>query len=133
MCVPGRGGPFGGRLRHPGARSLGERLRLLACDPSCYAHELERLPADPLDVVVIDTFDTEAVHAELGRTPALNGLIGSTDTRMPVGAELTARFGLPGLGPAVPRRYVEADARADGMSGRAGLRRTPFCLSLKGS
>lgn len=73
------------------ADSLGERLRLLTRDPSYYAYELERLPADALDVVETDTFDTEGVATLLGRTPDLRGLISSTDTWTLVGADLTDR------------------------------------------
>ncbi|MFD4997028.1 ATP-grasp domain-containing protein [Streptomyces buecherae] len=79
------------------ADALGERLRLLTRDPSYYAYELERLPAGALDVVEVDTFDTERVADQLAATPGLRGLISSTDTWTLVGAELTARFGLPGL------------------------------------
>lgn len=85
------------------ADALGERLRLLTRDPSYYAYELERLPADALDVVETDTFDTEGVADLLARTPGLRGLICSTDTWMLVGADLAARFCLPGPDPAVLR------------------------------
>ncbi|MFE2045063.1 ATP-grasp domain-containing protein [Streptomyces sp. NPDC059477] len=85
------------------ADALGERLVLLTRDPAYYAYELERLPAHALDVVETDTFDVEGVAELLGRTPELRGLISSTDTWMLVGAELAARFGLPGLDPDVLR------------------------------
>ncbi|MEU0741490.1 ATP-grasp domain-containing protein [Streptomyces sp. NPDC006134] len=85
------------------ADALGERLTLLTCDPSYYAFELERLPAGRLDVVETDTFDVERVADVLKQVPDLRGLIGSTDTWMTVCADLTARFGLPGLDPAVLR------------------------------
>lgn len=79
------------------ADGFGERLRLLTRDPGYYAHELARLPAGALDVVEVETFDTEQVAAALAGTPELRGLISSTDTWTLVGAELAARFGLPGL------------------------------------
>ncbi|MER6997980.1 ATP-grasp domain-containing protein [Streptomyces sp. NPDC000410] len=85
------------------AERLGEQLVLLTSDPSWYGHELQRLPSHALDVVTTDTFDTEAVAAHLRRMPELRGLISSTDTWTTVGAELTARLGLPGLDPAVLR------------------------------
>ncbi|MFE6779476.1 ATP-grasp domain-containing protein [Streptomyces sp. NPDC057702] len=78
------------------ADALGERLCLLTRDPTYYAYELERLPAGALDVVEIDTFDTERVAAHLATLPRLRGLISSTDTWTLVGAELSARFDLPG-------------------------------------
>jgi len=85
------------------ADTLGERLLLLTRDPSYYAHELERLAPDALDVVEIDTFDVEQVADMLHPTPGLRGLISSTDTWTLVGAELSERLGLPGLDPAVLR------------------------------
>ncbi|MFI8942612.1 ATP-grasp domain-containing protein [Streptomyces syringium] len=83
------------------ADALGERIRLLTRDPLVYAHELRQLPDGALDVVEIDTFDVDAVAADLSRLPGLRGLISSTDTWTLVGAELTARFDLPGLDAAV--------------------------------
>ncbi|QIP83274.1 ATP-grasp domain-containing protein [Streptomyces sp. Tu 2975] len=85
------------------ADALGERLVLLTRDPSYYTYELARLPADALDIVQIDTFDAERVADLLHHTPGLRGLISSTDTWTLVGAELTARLGLPGLEPDVLR------------------------------
>ncbi|MET8825621.1 ATP-grasp domain-containing protein [Streptomyces sp. NPDC004610] len=85
------------------ADALGERLVLLTRDPAYYAFELERLPPGALDVMETDTFDVEGVAGLLRRTPELRGLISSTDTWMLVGAELAARFALPGLDPAVLR------------------------------
>ncbi|MEU2600738.1 ATP-grasp domain-containing protein [Streptomyces hirsutus] len=82
---------------------LDERLLLLTRDPAYYAYELDRLPADALDVVVTDTFDVERAADLLRRTPGLRGLISSTDTWTPTGADLTERLGLPGLDPAVLR------------------------------
>ncbi|MGD9482618.1 ATP-grasp domain-containing protein [Streptomyces sp. TRM70308] len=104
------------------ADGLGERLRLLTRDAGFYAYELERLPEGALDVVEVDTFDTEAVAAELRRAPGLRGLISSTDTWMLVGAELTARFGLPGLDPAVLRLARDKAAVRD-LLHAAGLTR----------
>ncbi|MEV5918551.1 ATP-grasp domain-containing protein [Streptomyces pseudogriseolus] len=82
---------------------LDERLLLLTRDPAYYAYELDRLPADALDVVVTDTFDVERTTDLLQRTPGLRGLISSTDTWTLTGADLTERLGLPGLDPAVLR------------------------------
>ncbi|MDI3422854.1 ATP-grasp domain-containing protein [Streptomyces luteolus] len=104
------------------ADSLGERLRLLTGDPAYYTYELERLPADALDVVEVDTFDTEQVAEQIGAVRELSGLISSTDTWMLVGAELTARFGLPGLDPAVLRLSRDKAAVRDRLYG-AGLTR----------
>ncbi|MFI2780661.1 ATP-grasp domain-containing protein [Streptomyces sp. ALB3] len=102
-------------LRHlvRAADALGERLLLLTRDPSYYAYELERLPADALDVVETDTFDTEGVADLLRGTPRLRGLISSTDTWTLVGAELTARLGLPGLDPAALRLARDKSAVRD--------------------
>ncbi|NEA78292.1 ATP-grasp domain-containing protein [Actinospica acidiphila] len=85
------------------ADRLGERLLLLTRDPAYYAYELDRLPADALDVVVTDTFDVERSADLLRRTPGLRGLISSTDTWTLTGAALAERLGLPGLDPAVLR------------------------------
>ncbi|GAB2579623.1 ATP-grasp domain-containing protein [Streptomyces capparidis] len=104
------------------ADALGERLRLLTRDPSWYAYELDRLPPGALDVVETDTFDTERVAELLHRTPRLRGLISSTDTWTLVGAELTARFGLPGLDPAVLRLTRDKAAVRNRLH-RAGLTR----------
>lgn len=85
------------------ADSLGVRVQLLTRDPGVYAHELRQLDGDALDVVELDTFDTDAVAAHLTRLPGLRGLVSSTDTWMLAGAELTERFGLPGLDAGVLR------------------------------
>ncbi|MEU3729210.1 ATP-grasp domain-containing protein [Streptomyces sp. NPDC033538] len=85
------------------ADRLGERLLLLTRDPAYYAHELDRLPSGALDVVVTDTFDVERVTGLLRHTQGLRGLISSTDTWTPAGADLTDHLGLPGLDPAVLR------------------------------
>jgi biotin carboxylase len=85
------------------AETLGERLTLLTRDRGYYSYELQRLPADALDVVVTDTFDVEGLTELLHRTPRLRGLISSTDTWTLAGAELAERLGLPGLDPAALR------------------------------
>ncbi|MER5351914.1 ATP-grasp domain-containing protein [Kitasatospora sp. NPDC002551] len=85
------------------ADALGERLTLLTGDRSSYTYELERLPADALDVVETDTFDVDGLTALLERSPRPRGLISSTDTWTLVAAELAERLGLPGLDPAVLR------------------------------
>ncbi|MFJ9793383.1 ATP-grasp domain-containing protein [Streptomyces globosus] len=106
------------------AESLGERLVLLTRDAGHYAHELGRLESGALDVVAVDTFDTAAVAAELHRMPGLRGLISSTDTWTLAGAELTARFGLPGAPPEV-LRLTRDKARVRTLLHRAGLSRAP--------
>lgn len=104
------------------ADTLGERLVLLTRDPSCYTYELERLAADALDVVETDTFDVERVAEVLRRTPGVRGLISSTDTWTPAGADLTERLGLPGLDPAVLRLTRDKAAVRNRLHG-AGLTR----------
>ncbi|OII62031.1 argininosuccinate lyase [Streptomyces sp. CC53] len=104
------------------ADALGERLTLLTCDRSFYTYELERLPADALDVVETDTFDVDGVAELLGRMPGLRGLISSTDTWTTVGAALTERLGLPGLDPAV-LRLTRDKAAVRGRLHEAGLTR----------
>ncbi|MFH8369733.1 ATP-grasp domain-containing protein [Streptomyces sp. NPDC018031] len=104
------------------ADRAGERLCLLTRDPSWYGHELDRLPAGSLDVVRADTLDPETAAACLGRTPDLRGLISSTDTWTLTGADLTDRFGLPGLDAAVLRLTRDKAAVRDRLF-EAGLTR----------
>ncbi|MFD7888742.1 ATP-grasp domain-containing protein [Streptomyces albidoflavus] len=82
---------------------LDERLVLVTRDPSYYAYELDRLSPGALDVVEADTFDVDRVAEVMRAVPDLRGLVSSTDTWMLVGAELAARFRLPGLDPSVLR------------------------------
>ncbi|MFF8812800.1 ATP-grasp domain-containing protein [Streptomyces pactum] len=116
------------------ADALGERLVLLTRDPSWYAYELGRLPADVLDVVETDTFDVAGLTELLRRAPGPRGLISSTDTWTEVGADLAERLGLPGLDPAVLRLTRDKAAvrnrlrdagltrgRAVGISGRGDV------------
>lgn len=111
-----------GHLARAAAR-LDEKLLLLTRDPAYYAYELARLPTGAVDVVEIDTFDTEQVADLLAKTPDLHGLISSTDTWMLVGAELAERFGLPGLDPAALRRTRDKAAVRD-LLFEAGLTRS---------
>ncbi|MFI6642748.1 ATP-grasp domain-containing protein [Streptomyces sp. NPDC050504] len=111
-----------GHLARAAAR-LDEKLLLLTRDPDYYAYELARLPEGAVDVVEIDTFDTEQVAGLLARTPDLRGLISSTDTWMLVGAELAERFGLPGLDPAALRLTRDKAAVRD-LLHAAGLTRS---------
>ncbi|MEU9336981.1 ATP-grasp domain-containing protein [Streptomyces sp. NPDC048290] len=104
------------------ADTLGEQLTLLTRDPAYYAYELERLPSGALDVVETDTFDVDGVAERLRGTPSLRGLISSTDTWTLVGAELAARFALPGLDPAVLRLTRDKAAVRELLHG-AGLTR----------
>lgn len=104
------------------ADALGERLTLLTRDRAFYAYELERLPADALDIIVTDTFDVEGLTDLLHRTPRPRGLISSTDTWTLAGAELTDRLGLPGLDPAVLRLTRDKAAVRNRLHG-AGLTR----------
>jgi biotin carboxylase len=81
------------------AAEVGQRLCLLTGIRDAYAHELSRLPDDALDVVDVDTWDVEECAAALRTVPDLCGLINSTDTWLITGADLAARFGLPGPDP----------------------------------
>ncbi|MFG3256042.1 ATP-grasp domain-containing protein [Streptomyces sp. NPDC048172] len=110
-----------GRLADAAGR-LGECLVLLTRDPAYYHHELESLDESALDIVRVETFDTEAVAAELARVRSLRGLISSTDTWMLPGADLTARFGLPGLD-ATALRLARDKARVRERLYGAGLSR----------
>lgn len=85
------------------AADVGERLCLLTGFRDIYAHELSRLPLDALDVVEVDTWDAEDCAAALKAIPSLSGLVNSTDTWLVAGADLAARFGLPGPDPAAVR------------------------------
>ncbi|MET8161882.1 hypothetical protein ABZT47_36465 [Sphaerisporangium sp. NPDC005289] len=78
------------------AGKAGERLCLLTGDRDIYRHELQRLPTDALEIVDVDTRALTRCSAVLASLPELRGLICSTDTWMVPGAELAARFGLPG-------------------------------------
>ncbi|MCP2257839.1 Biotin carboxylase [Streptoalloteichus tenebrarius] len=107
------------------ARARDHRLRLLTCDRGVYRHELERLAADPsapLDVVDVDTFDTDAVRRALAEVPDLRGLISSTDTWSLVALDLLAELGLPGPAPDAVR-LVRDKARLRDHLHRHGLSR----------
>ena len=88
---------FGLRRLVEAASDLGERLCLLTQEPGFYYHELASLAEDQLDVVVVDTFDRDAVRKAVDAIPGVRGLISSTDTWAVAGAELAEEFGLPGL------------------------------------
>ncbi|MCP3802178.1 ATP-grasp domain-containing protein [Allokutzneria sp. A3M-2-11 16] len=88
---------FGLRRLVEAASDLGERLCLLTQDPDFYQHELASLREDQLDVVLVDTFDQDAVRKAIDALPGVRGLISSTDTWAVAGAELAEQFGLPGL------------------------------------
>lgn len=85
------------------ADAAGHRLCLLTGDRSVYRHELDRLEPGALDIVDVDTHDTDASAAALAALPALKGLINSTDTWSVPGADLAAGLGLPGPAPAAVR------------------------------
>ncbi|MGW2330257.1 ATP-grasp domain-containing protein [Streptomyces sp. NPDC001700] len=86
------------------ATSAGHRLALLTQDRHVYRHELAHLPPGAaLDIVDVDTGDEEACAKTLATLPDLRGLINSTDTWSVPGADLAARFGLPGPDPAAVR------------------------------
>jgi hypothetical protein len=78
------------------AAEVGQRLCLLTGYRDIYTYELSRLPADALDVVDVDTWNTDECAAALKAVPDLRGLVNSTDTWLIAGAELASRFGLPG-------------------------------------
>ncbi|SHG69034.1 ATP-grasp domain-containing protein [Streptoalloteichus hindustanus] len=106
-------------------RARDHRLRLLTCGRDVYRYELDRLAADPsapLDVVDVDTFDTDAVRRALAEVPDLRGLISSTDTWSLVALDLLAELGLPGPAPAAVR-LVRDKARLRDHLHRAGLSR----------
>ncbi|RCG27030.1 ATP-grasp domain-containing protein [Sphaerisporangium album] len=85
------------------AGKAGERLCLLTGNRGIYRYELERLAPGALDVVDVDTRDAAGCAKVLASLPGLRGLINSTDTWMLPGADLAARFGLPGPGPGTAR------------------------------
>lgn len=84
-----------GRLADAAAEA-GRKLCLFTGNRAIYTYELSRLGPDRLEVVDIDTTDTEACEAALRAIPDLAGIISSTDTWALASAELTARLGLPG-------------------------------------
>ncbi|QLH19516.1 ATP-grasp domain-containing protein [Streptomyces sp. Rer75] len=87
------------------AANAGHRLALLTQDRAIYRHELAQLPPDAaaLDIIDVDTGDEEATAKALAGLSDLRGLINSTDTWSVPGADLAARFGLPGPDPASVR------------------------------
>ncbi|MEV7192139.1 ATP-grasp domain-containing protein [Streptomyces sp. NPDC093510] len=85
------------------AGNAGHRLCLLTGDRDVYRHELAHLDPGALDIVDIDTTDTAACAAALAALPDLRGLINSTDTWGVPGADLAAKFGLPGPDPSTVR------------------------------
>ncbi|MFH8572579.1 ATP-grasp domain-containing protein [Streptomyces sp. NPDC017993] len=91
-----------GRLAEA-AENAGHRLCLLTGDRSVYRHELARLDRGALDVVDVDTTDESACADALASLPDLRGIVNSTDTWSIPGADLAAKFGLPGPDPAAVR------------------------------
>ncbi|WP_306337674.1 ATP-grasp domain-containing protein [Streptomyces sp. KL118A] len=85
------------------AGNAGHRLCLLTGDRDVYRHELAHLDPGALDIVDIDTTDAGACAAALSALPDLSGLINSTDTWSVPGADLAAKFGLPGPDPTAVR------------------------------
>ncbi|MEU6821043.1 ATP-grasp domain-containing protein [Streptomyces atriruber] len=85
------------------AGAAGHRLCLLTGDRDVYRHELAHLDPGALDIVDIDTTDAGACAAALSALPDLSGLINSTDTWSVPGADLAAKFGLPGPDPSAVR------------------------------
>ncbi|MEU5772281.1 ATP-grasp domain-containing protein [Streptomyces venezuelae] len=85
------------------AGTAGHRLCLLTGDRDVYRHELAHLAPGALDIVDVDTHDAGACAAALSAVPDLSGLINSTDTWSVPGAELAAKFGLPGPDPSAVR------------------------------
>ncbi|WAL99532.1 ATP-grasp domain-containing protein [Streptomyces sp. Je 1-369] len=85
------------------AGNAGHRLCLLTGDRDVYRHELAHLAPGALDIIDIDTNDAGACAAALSALPDLSGLINSTDTWSVPGADLAAKFGLPGPDPSAVR------------------------------
>ncbi|MFI7320715.1 ATP-grasp domain-containing protein [Streptomyces venezuelae] len=85
------------------AANAGHRLCLLTGDRDVYRHELAHLDPGALDIVDVDTHDAGACAAALSAVPDLSGLINSTDTWSVPGADLAAKFGLPGPDPTAVR------------------------------
>ncbi|QES45415.1 argininosuccinate lyase [Streptomyces venezuelae] len=85
------------------ADAAGHRLCLLTGDRDVYRHELAHLAPGALDIVDVDTDDAGACAAALSAMPDLSGLINSTDTWSVPGADLAAKFGLPGPDPSAVR------------------------------
>ncbi|MFH8609777.1 ATP-grasp domain-containing protein [Streptomyces sp. NPDC018029] len=85
------------------AGNAGHRLCLLTGDRDVYRHELAHLDPGALDIVDVDPDDTAACAAALAALPDLKGLINSTDTWGVPGADLAAKFGLPGPDPSAVR------------------------------
>ncbi|MFK4066388.1 ATP-grasp domain-containing protein [Streptomyces sp. NPDC029674] len=85
------------------AGNAGHRLCLLTGDRDVYRHELAHLDPGALDIVDLDTTDTAACADALAALPGLKGLINSTDTWGVPGADLAAKFGLPGPDPSAVR------------------------------
>lgn len=133
-----------GRLADAAA-ATGERLCLLTGHRSIYTHELSRLRPGQLEVVDVDTAYPAACAAALREIADLSGIISSTDTWALVGAELMARFGLPGPDPAaVPllrdkaavrrRLYERGLSRGDALAATpAAVAEIGFPLVLKDS
>ncbi|MFD4632400.1 ATP-grasp domain-containing protein [Streptomyces sp. NPDC058284] len=117
-----------GRLVEAADRA-GHQLCLLTGDRDVYRHELAHLTPDALatiDVVDIDTTDEAACAAALAALPDLCGLINSTDTWSVPGADLAAKFGLPGPDPSTVRQLrdksrVRALLHERGLSGSGAL------------
>ncbi|OLR92509.1 ATP-grasp domain-containing protein [Actinokineospora bangkokensis] len=92
------------------AEDAGHRLWLLTGVRGVYRHELSTLDPARLEVLDIDTHDTAACEDALKGIPDLAGLVNSTDTWLRAGADLAARFGLPGPDPAAVRTIRDKHA-----------------------
>ncbi|MFE9768312.1 ATP-grasp domain-containing protein [Streptomyces sp. NPDC005808] len=86
------------------ADNAGHRLCLLTGNRDVYRHELAHLAPKALDIVDLDTTDEAACAAALAAVPDLRGLINSTDTWSVPGADLAAKYGLPGPDPNAVRQ-----------------------------
>jgi biotin carboxylase len=79
------------------ARERGIDLTLLTCDPSVYRYEMEDAKRlSDVEVVMIDTFDNEAVVEYLRGESNLEGLISTTDAWSLLALDLYQEFGLAG-------------------------------------
>ncbi|MBT2395739.1 ATP-grasp domain-containing protein [Streptomyces sp. ISL-100] len=108
------------------ARQRGVAVQLLTRDRGVYRHDLGGSGTDGLDVVDLDTFDTEQVKRHLAGVPALEGLISTTDTWSLTALDLWDDLDLPGQNPAAVRLTRDKAAlrnrlHGEGLSRGAGI------------
>ncbi|MFB7785224.1 ATP-grasp domain-containing protein [Streptomyces vinaceus] len=108
------------------ARQRGVTVQLLTRDRGVYRHDLTGSRTDGIEVVDLDTFDTEQVKRHLAGVPALQGLISTTDTWSLAALELWGDLDLPGQNPAGVRLARDKAAlrnrlHGEGLSRGAGI------------